>query len=38
LGRTGGEDLKGAALLFASDTGKHINKPTLALDGSVSAV
>jgi len=32
------EDLKGAALLFASDAGKHITGQTLAIDGGVSAV
>ncbi len=32
------EDLKGAALLFASDAGKHITGQTLAVDGGVSAV
>jgi NAD(P)-dependent dehydrogenase (short-subunit alcohol dehydrogenase family) len=39
LGRIGDdEDLKGAALLFASDAGKHITGQTLAIDGGVSAV
>jgi NAD(P)-dependent dehydrogenase (short-subunit alcohol dehydrogenase family) len=39
LGRLGdGEDLKGAAILFASDAGKHITGQTLAVDGGVSAV
>ena len=39
LGRIGDdEDLKGAALLFASDAGKHITGQTLAVDGGVSAV
>ena len=39
LGRIGdGEDMKGAALLFASDAGKHITGQTLAIDGGVSAV
>jgi gluconate 5-dehydrogenase len=33
-----GEDLKGAALLFASDAGKHITGQVLAVDGGVSAV
>ena len=33
-----GEDLKGAALLFASDAGKHITGQILAVDGGVSAV
>ena len=32
------EDLKGAALLFASSAGKHITGQTLAVDGGVSAV
>ena len=32
------EDLKGAALLFASTAGKHITGQTLAVDGGVSAV
>jgi len=32
------EDLKGAALLFASDAGKHITGQVLAIDGGVSAV
>ena len=32
------EDLKGAALLFASDGGKHITGQILAVDGGVSAV
>jgi NAD(P)-dependent dehydrogenase (short-subunit alcohol dehydrogenase family) len=31
------EDLKGAALLFASDAGKHITGQILAIDGGVSA-
>ena len=39
LGRIGDdEDLKGAALLFASDAGKHITGQVLAVDGGVSAV
>jgi NAD(P)-dependent dehydrogenase (short-subunit alcohol dehydrogenase family) len=39
LGRLGDdEDLKGAAILFASDAGKHITGQTLAVDGGVSAV
>ena len=39
LGRIGDdEDLKGAALLFASDAGKHITGQTLAVDGGVSAM
>ena len=33
-----GEDLKGAALLFASDAGKHITGQILAVDGGVTAV
>ena len=32
------EDLKGIALLFASDAGKHITGQTLAVDGGVSVV
>jgi gluconate 5-dehydrogenase len=32
------EDLKGAALLFASDAGKHITGQILAVDGGVAAV
>lgn len=32
------EDLKGAALLFVSDAGKHITGQTLAIDGGVTAV
>ena len=32
------EDLKGAALLFASDAGKHVTGQVLAVDGGVSAV
>jgi len=32
------EDLKGAALLFASDAGKHITGQVLAVDGGSSAV
>lgn len=39
LGRIGGDDdLKGAALLFASAAGKHITGQILAVDGGVSAV
>jgi gluconate 5-dehydrogenase len=32
------EDLKGAAILFSSDAGKHITGQILAVDGGVSAV
>ena len=32
------QDLKGAALLFVSDAGKHITGQTLAIDGGASAV
>ena len=32
------EDLKGAALLFASAAGKHITGQVLAVDGGVSAI
>jgi len=32
------QDLKGAALLFASDAGKHITGQILAVDGGISAV
>jgi gluconate 5-dehydrogenase len=32
-----GEDLKGAALLFVSDAGKHITGQILAIDGGVTA-
>jgi gluconate 5-dehydrogenase len=32
------EDLKGAALLFASEAGKHITGQILAIDGGLSAV
>jgi NAD(P)-dependent dehydrogenase (short-subunit alcohol dehydrogenase family) len=32
------DDLKGAALLFASQAGKHITGQVLAVDGGVSAV
>ena len=39
LRRIGGdEDLKGAALLFASDAGRHITGQILAVDGGVLAV
>jgi NAD(P)-dependent dehydrogenase (short-subunit alcohol dehydrogenase family) len=32
------DDLKGAALLFASQAGKHITGQTLAVDGGISAI
>ena len=32
------DDLKGAALLFASQAGKHLTGQILAVDGGVSAV
>ena len=32
------DDLKGAALLFASAAGKHITGQILAVDGGVSAI
>ncbi|TMH10263.1 MAG: SDR family oxidoreductase, partial [Betaproteobacteria bacterium] len=32
------DDLKGAALLFASQAGKHITGQILAVDGGVSAI
>jgi gluconate 5-dehydrogenase len=32
------EDLKGLALLFASDAGKHITGQWMAVDGGVSAI
>ena len=39
LQRIGGsEDLKGAALLFSSDAGRHITGQVLAVDGGVSVV
>ena len=39
LQRIGGdEDLKGAALLFASDAGRHVTGQVLAVDGGVTAV
>jgi gluconate 5-dehydrogenase len=39
LNRIGGdEDLKGAALLFASDAGRHITGQILAVDGGVLAI
>jgi gluconate 5-dehydrogenase len=38
-GRLGDEeDLKGAAVLFASSAGKHINGQILAVDGGISAI
>jgi len=33
-----GQDLKGAALLFASNAGKHVTGQVLAVDGGASAV
>ena len=39
LRRIGGdEDLKGAAVLFCSDAGKHITGQVLAVDGGITAV
>jgi gluconate 5-dehydrogenase len=39
LGRLGDDDdLKGAALLFASEAGKHITGQILSIDGGVSAI
>ncbi|MET0342487.1 MAG: SDR family oxidoreductase [Polyangiales bacterium] len=39
LGRIGdSEDLKGAALLFASQAGKHITGQVLAIDGGITSV
>jgi gluconate 5-dehydrogenase len=39
LRRTGDdEDLKGLALLFASDAGKHITGQVMAVDGGTSSV
>jgi len=39
LQRLGDEDdLKGAALLFASDAGKHITGQILAVDGGLTSV
>jgi gluconate 5-dehydrogenase len=32
------EDLKGLALLYASDAGKHITGQWMAVDGGVSAI
>ena len=32
------EDLKGLAVLFASDAGKHITGQWMAVDGGVSAI
>ncbi len=32
------DDLKGAAILFASDAGKHITGQILAIDGGLTAV
>jgi gluconate 5-dehydrogenase len=32
------DDLKGAALLFASEAGKHITGQVLAVDGGVSSI
>jgi gluconate 5-dehydrogenase len=32
------DDLKGGALLFASEAGKHITGQTLAVDGGVSSI
>lgn len=39
LGKLGGpHDLKGAALLFASDAGGHITGQVLAIDGGATSV
>jgi hypothetical protein len=32
------DDLKGAAILFATDAGKHITRQILAVDGGFTAV